>query len=436
MGAEKALKKLRNKLLVVNLISLTLVVTIAFSIIFINIYNRTQADIERAMLQIPRNVLENAILSGQTIEQSNLEDSNPNGGIIIRGEGRVPVDYSKSFVVNIATDGNISVFSLLELDNNTYLRAVETALTLGVPLGETDFAGRTWKYSVEQNTDFLNPYVYSMVFYDINDAKRSLSELAVSLFVIGIAAIAVIFMISMYMANRAIRPVEDSMARQRRFVADASHELKTPIAVIAANAEAASGIAGKADSISPWLNNITDEATRMNKLVESLLALAKAEEKNLDLAGFDLVEAVSEELNRIEVFMFEKEISFDFHVVSASEEKINIVSDKEKVQAIISVLLENAMKYTPVGGAVTVTIDKNGVFVTNTGTYIPDEQLVHLFDRFYRADPSRNSETGGHGIGLSLANEIAWTLGGKLTAESVLQLNDVAFNTFSLYLHR
>ena len=434
MVAEKALKKLRNKLLVINLISLTLVIATAFSIIYLNFYSRTQTEIERSMMLIPRNVFENAILSSQTLEQSSIGDSSPGDVLILRGEARIPVDYTKSFVVNITQEGEISVFSMLNLEKETYVLAIETVMNRGLASGETDFAGRSWKYNLEQSPSHDPSYLYSIVFLDIDGANRRLGELAASLIVIGFIAIGVILMISMLLANRAIRPIEDSMARQRRFVADASHELKTPIAVIAANAEAASGGIGEPDGINHWINNIADEANRMNELVENLLALSKAGEKEAELSGFDLVAAVNEEMNRIEVFMFEKEISFSFQIIPPGEETLTVVSDKTKVQAVVSVLLENAMKYTPAGGSVTVTVSKDCVSVMNTGEFIPSDQLPHLFDRFYRADPSRNSENGGHGIGLSLAKEISGALGGELTATSVPQSEDTSINTFSLTL--
>jgi signal transduction histidine kinase len=237
----------------------------------------------------------------------------------------------------------------------------------------------------------------------------------------------------MFVSNRAIRPVEESMARQRRFVADASHELKTPIAVIAANAEAASGAADEKER-SVWIENITDETNRMNELVDSLLSLAKAEEKPTDLVSFDLSLAVSEETDSIEAFFFEKDIELDIKRSAPESGPLEIVSDKAKVQAIISVLLENALKYTPFGGRVQVSVSKGSVSVSNTGEYMPPEVLGHLFDRFYRADLSRNSETGGHGIGLSIAKEIATALGAELKVASALQEDGGAVNTFTLSL--
>ena len=445
MVKDPSLKKLRNKLLFINLISLTLVVTLAFSIIYITFYNRAQLEIEKAMQQIPRNVLDNAMLSNRDTLQTWPSVQGDNEGLTIRGEVRLPVDFSKSVVVNIASEGTTTVFSMLNIDEGTYIHAIESVLKKSEDSGVMNFAGRTWKFSAEQQVSPLGPY-YSIVFLDIEDTNRSLRALALSLVIIGFIAIGVIFMVSIFLANRSIRPVEESVARQRRFVADASHELKTPIAIIAANAEAASGAileAKKASAddsddvvntpdVSYWIGNIADETTRMNGLVEGLFALAKTGEKATDYTSFDLISAVNEESNRVEAFLFEKNISFDTEVTIPEGESTVIVSDKAKVQAILSILLENAVKYTSAEGHVIVTVGKNNVSVSNTGAFIPPEQLTRLFDRFYRSDLSRNSETGGHGIGLSIAKEIADTIGAKLKAESVLQEEDLALNTFVL----
>ena len=458
MIKEPTLKKLRNKLLIINVISLTLVISIAFSLIYLNFYNRTQAEIEKSLLQIPRDVHENAALSNQNTARSERNDSsrgdsgrgNSNRGdnLTIRGEGRIPVDYSKSFVVNIAADGEITVFSMLNIDNSTYINAIEYVLNRGSSSGVAEFAHRTWRFNIDQGPNAGASYVYSIVFLDIDDTNRGLNALAASLVIIGIIAIGAIFIVSMMIANRAIRPVEESMMRQKRFVADASHELKTPIAVIAANAEAASGVIyeaekegsgedsrfGKSPGIAYWIDNITDETARMNELVDNLLSLTKAEEKKADHYSFDLAQAVSEEADRVEAFLFEKNISFDLAINTPMDVPAVVISDKIKVQAILSVLLENAVKYTPEGGQVILTVGKNNVSVSNTGLYIPPEDLAHIFDRFFRADPSRNSETGGHGIGLSIAKEISDALGCELKAESVLQEDGSAVNTFTLSL--
>ena len=433
MIAEPSLKKLRNKLLLINLIGLTLIITISFSMIYINFYNRAQNEIRQTLNSIPRSVQENEILTSGYSVTSVTAGGHGGDNLTIIGGGRLPVDYSKSFIVNISEEGYASIFSILNINEDSYLQAIESVLAAGSVTGVTELDGRYWAYDVKGGTGYQgSSYVLSIVFLDIHETNNNLNALLISLIIIGIIAVGVIFMISMLVSNRAIRPVEENMVRQRRFVADASHELKTPIAVIAANAEAAAG--AEASGTAKWIGNISDEANRMNELVDSLLSLAKAEEKKVDKSEFDLISAVREETDRIEVFLFEKELTFNFETDAPDTEPVMIVSDKAKIQAILSALLENAAKYTSPHGSVTVRAGRNSVSVSNTGAFIPAENLEHIFDRFYRIDPSRNSETGGHGIGLSIAKEIAGALGGDLKAESVPQNENEAINTFTLFL--
>ena len=467
---EPALRKLRNRLLAVNLTSLTLVIIVAFSFIYIASYNRTQNEIESTLSSIPPGVFENVMLSRQIVVTTGSiglsSDSKPgHESIPLNGGPVMPVDYSKAFVVNIEYDGTITVFSMLDYENEDYAYAVSTVIENGLSSGDLNMAGRVWRYNMRQASDLpqagaFKTYNSSIVFLDVEEATRGLRELALSLFVIGIIAIGAILLVSRSVANRAIRPVEESMARQRRFVADASHELKTPIAVIAANAEAAkaaiceTGIPVTDDGsdsmgASLWLNNIADEANRMSDLVKNLLALAKAEEHQTTSVRFDLIDAIREEADRVEAFLFEKNIAFFFEPPSSHEVPLFVCSDRTKVLSVLSVLFENAVKYTPDGGRVTINAgraynrtkeaEKSGsdevwVSVANTGAYIPPEDIVHVFERFFRADRSRSSETGGHGIGLSIAKEIARTIGGELTATSVPLADGGAFNTFTLFI--
>jgi signal transduction histidine kinase len=354
----------------------------------------------------------------------------------------MPIDYSKTIVVNITEEGETTTLSMLNMSEEDYSAAIETVLGAEAISGDIDIAGRPWRYSREQNMqpeESFSMYQYSIVFLDIDDMQNRLRALAMNFLVIGIFAIAVILLISALIANRAILPVEESMARQRRFVADASHELKTPIAVIAANAEAArdAALAGTGISTTHWIDNIVDETTRMEELVESLLNLAKTKEIRTVYTHFDLTAVACEEADRVEVILFERNITFDFVPYASQNESLIVRSDRAKVQAALSVLLENAVKYTPEKGRVVVSVGKKSVSsafvsVSNTGVYIPPEDISHIFERFYRADRSRNSDTGGHGIGLSLAKEIALSLGGELTASSVPHVDGGATNIFTL----
>ena len=454
-ATEPSLKRLRNRLLAVNLISLTLVVVVAFSLVYIYYFNRTQNEIGRQIDAIHPGVVENIVLSQQIL--SSIETGMATGDETFK-IGSMPatqVDYSKYFVVNIDDEGQLAVFSMIEITDADCLYAVNTVMDRPSSYGTINMSGHVWQYSMKDASDLslagsFVSYESSIVFLDIDEPLSGLRELALSLLVIGFVAIGAIFLVSLLVANRAIRPVEESMARQRRFVADASHELKTPIAVIAANAEAAKDAVFRVDvsedaaGVTRWIDNITVEANHMDALIKSLLTLAKADEVKINESSFDLFEAIRAEADRVETFLYEKNIAFIFEPPSPDDEPLFVYSDRSKTQAILSVLFENAVKYTPDGGRVTITAGKtentkkpkNGVWVSvaNTGDFIPPEEIDRVFDRFYRADLSRYSETGGHGIGLSIAKEMAHTLKGELTVTSVKDPAGAATNTFTLYI--
>ena len=457
-SSEPGLRKLRNRLLAVNLVSLTLVVIVAFSIIYIDFYNRTQNEINMSIESIPPGVFENVALSKQMASPSGSGQSSENTPVTISGGPAIPVDYSKSFVVNVHEDDSITVYSVLDYKERDYFDAAAAALEQDLSKGKVKISDRTYQYDMKKasdlpRTDTAATYRVSIIFLDVEEAERGLRELAVSLIIIGIIAICAILFVSLFVANRAIRPVEESMSRQKRFIADASHELKTPIAVIAANAEAAKDAVfrtdafadpGDAANVTRWIDIIAEEATRMDSLVKNLLALARTKEAKINAVQFDLLDAIREESDRVEVFLFEKNIAFIFDPPSQNEGQLTVCSDRAKTKAILSILLENAVKYTPDGGRVTITAgrdekskrskDGSWVSVSSTGDYIPPEDIERIFDRFFRTDRSRNSETGGHGIGLSIAKEIAKTLGGDISATSEQTPLGDALNTFTLYL--
>ena len=433
------LKKLRNRLLLINVISLSIVVAGALCAIYVAMYYQEQREINLRLSAIPRDVMENILLAQQESGNNgtssaanadagaNASDTGlpvvmgPPGGMTINGEPNISVDYSKSFVVNVFADNQATVFSHLEIPQSQYQAAIQAVLTRGAAQGELRLSGREWRYSLlAHEPTAAAPYVSSIVFLDVNDVHRYLGSLMLSLFVIALCAVGAAVFVSSRVANRAILPAEAGMKRQNRFVADASHELKTPLAIIAMNAEAAR----YSEDPAPWLSNIEDEAARMDRLIENLLNLARAEDAHIERVPFDLIQAVEEETQRVSAVLFEKSavLAFEAPVLPGSGSEIIVRSDREKLMQILSILLENAMKYTPANGRVTVRVIRDvsaaEVAVSNTGAYINPNDRTHIFERFFRTDRSRNSNTGGHGLGLSIAKELAGRLGATIAVRS------------------
>jgi signal transduction histidine kinase len=192
-----------------------------------------------------------------------------------------------------------------------------------------------------------------------------------------------------------------------------------------------------ASELADNLSNIEAETVRMDGLVRHLLTLAREEETKPKASSFDLSTVVEEETGRVEAILFEKDVEFTFQ---SPYVPVPVHTDPEKLKTAVSILLDNAVKYTPNGGWVHVSLTaasgkmRTQIAVENTGAYLPPEDLARIFDRFYRADKSHNSSTGGHGIGLSIAKETVQSLGGYIRATSTPLADGGAVNKFIITL--
>lgn len=264
----------------------------------------------------------------------------------------------------------------------------------------------------------------------IDDNVISSAVLALQRIAIGMV---VLFGIAVVCARYVTRPVAEAWEQQQRFVADASHELKTPLTVILASAdimgqhpEKSVGDQGK------WLSSIEDEAKRMKKLVEELLAAARADEEvagseaktDAPMAVVDFSELVARSCLHLEAVAFDKNISFAW----TAQDRLACKGREEELERLVKILLENAMKYAAPCAAqgaaqaqVTLSAERAGakikLWVRNSGEPIAPDVLPHLFERFYRADPARG---GGEsfGLGLYIAHTVAEGHHGSLTATS------------------
>lgn len=229
------------------------------------------------------------------------------------------------------------------------------------------------------------------------------------------------YLISRFLAKLSLEPVEQSWERQRQFVADASHELKTPLTVILANTDILqSHPSASVESQSKWIGYIQDEAARMKRLVDDLLFLAKSDSPQIlpSLVPLQLDQIVTGSLLPFESVAFEAGVTLTEEITS----NIVIQGNEEQLRRLVVILLDNAVKYAGTSGIVSVRLDRMQerprLSVHNTGPAIPPEQLSHLFERFYRIDTSRDRSKGGYGLGLSIAKSIVDGHRGKLTVTS------------------
>ncbi|HZU03229.1 MAG TPA: ATP-binding protein [Ktedonobacteraceae bacterium] len=220
--------------------------------------------------------------------------------------------------------------------------------------------------------------------------------------------------------NQMIERLEKAFMQQRRFVADASHELRTPVTAVRSMTEVALSQPGSSEDYMGVLREVNAEAERLSRLINDLLALARADERQvqfdvdsvrLDLLATDTVES-------LEPLALERDITLSFQTA----EPATVRGDAARLIQVIIGLVDNALTYTNAGGRVTVSVEIHDatayLIVSDTGIGIAQEDIGHIFERFYRADPARSRAAGGCGLGLALVEWIVHAHGGKVTVES------------------
>jgi signal transduction histidine kinase len=235
----------------------------------------------------------------------------------------------------------------------------------------------------------------------------------------------------------AFSRLEETLSRQRRFAADASHELRTPLTAISGHARMLDewALDGDKETARRSVGTIRREAGKMRGLVESLLTLTRGDEgAPMEVGRYDLGAVAKEATETARAAVdgaVDGKVSVDFVPI---EHKVTATFDRERILQVASILLDNAVKYTPDGGNVTVRVEEEdggvALAVSDTGVGIAEDQLPLIFERFHRADPSRSE--GGAGLGLSIARQIAESHGGLIRAESTPDTG----STFTLLLPR
>lgn len=263
------------------------------------------------------------------------------------------------------------------------------------------------------------PMGNSYIFTDISVERDMLKSLYRTTVVIGVSAFLLFFVISIFLSKWAVKPVEEAWNKQKQFIADASHELKTPLTVITTNAELI-----KTDDLQEDKNQFTDNILTMSKqmrgLVESMLEIARLDDGKIkkEFKDFDLSEVVADAILPFEALFFEKGQHFDSEI----ESDIRVNGNPEQINQVVDILLDNAHKYAPEGANVTLVVKKQGrnhcrITVSNEGDSISEKELNNIFKRFYRGDKTRQM-CNSYGLGLSIAESIINDHLGKIFAES------------------
>lgn len=273
---------------------------------------------------------------------------------------------------------------------------------------------------------------------DITGQDQALKRIITIQASASVVFLAISSLLAYYMANRAMRPIMRSFARQREFVADASHELRTPLSVLHSSIEVVES--EEAERISEFsrqiLHDAKDEVRMMTSLVGDLLTLARADSGVLEVnrQSFDLVDLSNQLARTFQPVLARRNQTFTLRV----PETLPVYADAERIKQLLYILLENAGKYTPDGGRITleVSMERKGkeehirLAVQDTGIGIPPEQQARIFDRFYRVDKGRSRQMGGTGLGLAIAEWIVQAHGGTIHLQSTVGVG----STFTVLL--
>ncbi|MFB9325591.1 sensor histidine kinase [Paenibacillus aurantiacus] len=413
--------QLRNRFLLMNMIIITFIMFVAFATIYTITYRNVQNDIRMDLHRLADTTRKmDGPGQGPAAGQNQGQGGPPKQAGSFQG-GDFQGNQGPRFVAfEVKTDANWTITqtsSRFELDDSMYAEAVKHASASSDDEGQFTIDGTRWAYSV-----MATPTGYSIFCMDVTPQQNILTNLTYTFSAVALVMLGVIYIASRYFAGRSIAPVKEAFEKQKRFIADASHELKTPLAVINTNADVL--LANGEDTITDqakWLHHIKSETERMKTLTNDLLYLTQMDDARASMihVPFDLSDAVDGIILTMEAVIYEKELTLDYDI----EPGLTMTGSSEQMKQVVMILLDNALKYTNPHGSIKLTLKRHHshiqLSVSNTGPGIAAEHLDRIFDRFYRADASRSRQHGGYGLGLAIAKSIVEQHRGKIMAKSV-----------------
>lgn len=399
---KQMIKKLQRRFIMITMGSLALVIFILLgSINMVNLYQMDHK-VNGAINILSQN-------QGKFPKYENRIESRSEYrfGFAMNPETQFETRY---FIIKVNKDG-----SVIETDT-THIAAVNSHNAIGYAnevLSSSKKSGYegTYKYAVVDE-----PYGYMFIFVDCRIQIQQVVSFLVISCSVALVTFFIVFILLYIFSKKAIKPIIESIKKQKQFITDAGHEIKTPLAIILANAEVLEMTSGKNE----WITSIRNQTNRLDKLVKNLLMLSKMNEDNVKLqfSDFDLSNAVIETAFPFEIIAEKnnKKLIMDI------QHELKLHGDEGSIRQLVSTLVDNAMKYSNEEGTIKICLSavKKGVKIEvyNTTDKIDKRNLDKLFDRFYRVDSSRSRETGGYGIGLSIAKSIVEMHHGKILVKS------------------
>src|SRR5699024_6304566 len=312
----------------------------------------------------------------------------------------------------------VEIDSSMELPEEKYIKIAETAWKMKEKSNIT-FNDKQWKFEItplsvnviqDNGEQFVvTDRLYQMTFLDVTEANQTLRSLLVTLFVVGFILLVIIFFISMYFANSAVQPIAKAWENQKQFIADASHELKTPLSIIQANYDVL--MDNRDETINhqmKWLGYMKMATDRMTKMITNLLELAQLDQPTtrLEMKVIHLSNMIEDMVFTMEAATKEKEI----HITHSIEPEIMLNSNSDNIKQLVMILLDTAHKYTNEQRKIDITLEKDKKMIVlrvrNIGKVRAKQVLSKVFNRFYLGGRSRHVEKKSFGFGLSIAKSI------------------------------
>ena len=384
------IRKLRNKLILVSMISLFTVLFLIISLSMAVSYRHLTMEADRTL----------AVLAG-------------NGGVFPLESGpfksapELPFE-SRFFSVRLTNTGELITANMERIAAVKQDKALDYAREI-IASGRTCGFKDVYRYAVQNTSNG------SMVlFLDCRRSLESFYSFSLTCVLISLLGMAAVLVLILLFSRRIVKPIAESYEKQRRFITNAGHEIKTPLAIINANTDILEMDLGENE----WLTEIKNQTWRLTVLTNDLISLSRMEEAggNLQMEVFSFSEMTQEAAQSFQAMAASRQQTFSMDIAS----DLFVRGDRKDLGRLLSILLDNAVKYCPPQGYIHLTLKQTGKYLclklTNTAQSIHPSDLPHLFDRFYRTDTSRNSETGGYGIGLSIANAVAGAHKGRISA--------------------
>lgn len=393
------IRKLRIKLILTSMLSLLFVLSVIFGTVGIINY---------------RNILSDAdsILSILAENDGSFPEMGLSGKELHKREQRFSPELpyeTRFFSVTFAENGTVHSVNIGKI------AAVDTASAISYAQSVAESGrtrGFTGNYRYMVYTAGEETYI---IFLDCGREMGSFRRfLWTSAGVSALGLLAVLILV-VFFSGRIVKPFSRNYEKQKQFITDAGHELKTPLTIIDADAEVLNMDMGENE----WIRDIQIQTKRLAQLTNSLIQLSRMDEQpeaeKIEFPLSDLMEETAETFQRLAQTQNKT-------LLSRIQPMISMYGDQNAIRQLATILLDNAIKYSDEGGRIEFTLEKQKklirLCVFNTAQWVPRESLERLFDRFYRGDPSRNSSTGGYGLGLSIASAIVAAHRGKITAST------------------